>query len=67
MKAKTFTGNTLEEAQKAKAHWLSINRHVKVKKEYDPVVMREPVERFAPKINGVVLSASIRIDYDLSN
>jgi hypothetical protein len=67
MKAKTFSGNTLEEAKKAKAHWLLINRHVKIKREYDPVLIRESVGGFTTKANGDVLSASIRVDYDVSN
>ncbi len=67
MKAKTFTGVTLAEAKKAKEYWLSINRHVRIKKEYDPVETREPVEKYARKTDGKILSTSIRVDYDVSN
>jgi hypothetical protein len=66
MKSKTFMANTLEEAKKKMAHWLSDHK-VTVKNEHAPVEMRRSAGRFAPKAEGKVISVSIHIDYETSN
>ena len=67
MKAKTFTGITLEEVRKKIWRWRTGHKGASIKKEHDPVV-RDKRAHMAVKIGtGEVLSVSIRIEYLDSN
>jgi hypothetical protein len=63
MDSETFTASTIEEAKKMMARWQSAHK-VTVKREHEPVEMRQPAGRFAPKAEGKIISVSIRVDYE---
>jgi hypothetical protein len=64
MNTVTFTADTLEEAKRQADQWRSTNKTKSIKKEHEPVCVRQPAGRHAKIEDGKITSASITIVYE---